>query len=102
MGFHRLFSKLSYLSGGVDTGFHHCEPEAYISKLLIVKKVGSNMRIHQMPLARSSLNDGDCFILDAGLQIYTWFGSSSSPFEKNKCNMVAENMEGQRNSCTCN
>jgi len=38
----------------------------------------------QVPAAKSRLNQGDVFILDLGLKVYQWNGSSSSAFEKNK------------------
>mmetsp|Transcript_49212 Transcript_49212/g.67098 ORF Transcript_49212/g.67098 Transcript_49212/m.67098 type:complete len:373 (-) Transcript_49212:188-1306(-) len=99
--FHEIFPKLTYCEGGVDSGFTHVEPEAYLARLQMVKKIGRQIQVHQVPLTRASLNQGDCFILDAGLEVFTWMGSESSPFEKQKCNNVAENIEGSRNRCTC-
>jgi len=94
--FRAMFGQINYLEGGVESGFNKVEPDAYLAKLLMVRKDGGLIRVTQIPLARASLNQGDCFILDAGRKIYTWFGDSSSPFEKNKCNLVAQNMSGER------
>ena len=51
----------------------------------------------QVPLGADNLNEGDCFILDAGTKIITFFGQESSPFEKMQCNSAAENLENTRN-----
>ena len=99
--FLQLFPQLNYLEGGVESGFRHVEPDAYIAKLLIVRKHNRTMRVTQVPLARESLNTGDCFILDAGATIYVWLGEDSNPFEKNKCNMVARNLAASRSGKAC-
>jgi hypothetical protein len=74
----------------------------HVPCLLHVRKIDpredqGNIRVLQVPLARTSLNQDDCFILDAGAKIYTWFGKYSSPHEKHKCNTHAENVEAERN-----
>jgi len=38
----------------------------------------------QVPAAKSRLRSGDVFILDMGLKVYQWNGSSASVFEKHK------------------
>ena len=78
--FKGLFKAVSYLKGGVASAFNHVEPNAYISKLLHVKKVGKTTSIIEVPCKRDSLNEGDAFILDTGATIYVWAGSSCSPF----------------------
>ena len=95
-GFHALFPTINYLEGGVESGFNKVEPDAYIAKLLMVRKVDGSIVVNQVPLSCSSLNHGDCFILDAGAKIYTWLGDESSPFEKNKCNLTARNLASSR------
>jgi len=93
-----LFKNINYMEGGIESGFRHVEPDAYIARLFMVRKEGRDVvKVIQVPLARSSLNQGDCFILDAGKQILIWNGETSSPFERNKCNMVARNMANDRN-----
>jgi hypothetical protein len=64
-------------------------------RLFHISKDDTSMEVVEVPLTRASLNDGDCFILHAGAKIYKWFGTSSSPFEKNRCNMHAETIEAQ-------
>ena len=78
--FKGLFKAVSYLKGGVASAFNHVEPNAYISKLLHVKKVGKTTSIIEVPCKRDSLNEGDAFVLDTGATIYVWAGSGCSPF----------------------
>ena len=80
---------LFYLEGGVESGFRHVEPEVYEPRLLHVK--GKRYpRVFSVPVSASSLNDGDCFVLDLGLQLYCWFGSQANMFEKAKAGEIAQ------------
>jgi len=72
-----------YLEGGVESGFKHVEPKVYEKRLFIVK--GKRYpRVWTMPLASSSLNEGDLFILDLGLKLYFWPGVEANVNEKVK------------------
>eukprot|EP00968_Pinguiococcus_pyrenoidosus_P022801 scaffold3368_cov194-Pinguiococcus_pyrenoidosus.AAC.1 len=85
------------MEGGVESGFRHVEPDAYVARLFMVRKEGRDIvKVIQVPLARSSLNQGDCFILDAGKDIFLWNGEESSPFERNKSGTTAHNMAVKR------
>ena len=72
-----------YLSGGVETGFKHVEKDKYEPRLLHVKG-RRNIRVQQTRLAWNSMNSGDVFILDLGLTLYIWNGSSAGRLEKMK------------------
>jgi len=86
---------IKILEGGVDSGFQHVKPEDYQPRLLHFR--GKRLvRVTQVPLAVSSMNEGDVFVLDAGLQIFTWFGSSASVFDKRKANEVVEDLKDER------
>lgn len=94
-----LFPKLTYLRGGVASGFRKSasNAELYETKLLQVRRTAKGgMRVTEVSRHRGSLNQGDCFVLDAGTKIYIWEGTDSSPFEKTKANNLAENMESER------
>lgn len=54
------------------------------------------MRVREVPLSRDSLNEGDCFILDAGLQIFQWNGNKSGPFERTKASNIVIELKSQR------
>ena len=72
-----------YLSGGVESGFNKVEKDKYEPRLLHVKG-RRNIRVQQTKLAWNSMNSGDVFILDLGLEIYVWNGRESGRLEKIK------------------
>lgn len=97
MQFKQMFKTIRYLDGGVETGFHHAAEGSFKSKLLRVRKTNTDgIRVQEVTLARESLNQGDCFILDTGAKIYVWCGEESSAFEKKAANDAAENIENTR------
>eukprot|EP00397_Hematodinium_sp_SG-2012_P003210 GEMP01003218.1.p1 GENE.GEMP01003218.1~~GEMP01003218.1.p1 ORF type:complete len:818 (+),score=214.95 GEMP01003218.1:41-2494(+) len=83
---------LRYLEGGVDSAFHHVTPEEYKPRLLHVKGKRS-ARVREVKCSAESLNDGDAFILDAGMTLYLWNGKNVNKYEKVKA------MEAQRFIC---
>jgi hypothetical protein len=91
-----------YLKGGVDSGFRSVEGESneidLPSRLFHVRKNNGekSVRVFEVELNCSSMNHGDAFVLDAGKVIYTWYGEQSSPFEKSKASMVANNLSYNR------
>ena len=100
-GFVSLFSDgLTYLEGGIDSGFRSVSDEDGNDLLginrsyRVYKKKGEQTtRCFEVAMNCSSLNESDAFLLDAGSKIYTWFGSSVSPFERNKSASVAHNIK---------
>lgn len=74
---------IHYLPGGVASGFKHVERDVYETRLLHCKGART-VRVQQVPLAKSSLNKGDVFILDAGLLIYIFNGPKANRQEKAK------------------
>merc|ERR1711974_383952 len=87
---------LTILDGGVDSGFNHVEPESYQPRLLHIKGVKKNIRARQVALSCDSLNSGDVFILDNGLTVYQWNGSSSGIFEKNEAAQLSRAIDDER------
>jgi hypothetical protein len=62
-----------YLEGGVESGFKHVEPKTYEKKLYIVK--GKRYpRVWTVEMKADSINEGDVFILDMGMELYFWPG----------------------------
>jgi len=87
------------MQGGIDSGFKHVVPNKGKSgeKTNILRKIrkrGRRYIISDVPLARSSLNDVDVFVLDCGNVLYQYNGIKSSGFEKNRarqeCSKIAK------------
>jgi len=91
-----LFKTIHLLKGGIESGFNHVKPHEYKSKLLHVKGVKDHVRVSEVALEWKSLNDGDVFVLDLGLEIFTWNGSKGGIFEKRKAQEVAEQLREKR------
>ena len=64
--------------GGVQSAFHKISPRAtpdVIRELYQVK--GKNICATEQALSWDSFNNGDCFILDLGQNIFAWCGGKS-------------------------
>lgn len=55
-----------YEEGGIASGFQHVNVNDAGAKRLFQVKGKKNVRVRQVNLSVSSMNKGDCFILDAG------------------------------------
>lgn len=94
--FLKLFNgSVRYLDGGVDSGFNHVEAKSYQPRLMHFtgKK---HIRVSEVPLATSSLNSGDVFLLDNGLQLIQWHGSSSGAKERRKAQEISRDIRSDR------
>jgi len=85
------------MSGGIESGFNIVKPEEYKPRLLHVKGTKRHVRVTEVPLTCDSLNHGDVFILDAGLNVYQWNGIESAVAEKRRGNEVARGIQDERN-----
>lgn len=74
---------ITYLPGGIISGFKAVVRDVYETKLLHLKGKRT-VRVSTVPLSVASLNAGDVFILDAGLKIYIFNGRFANKFEKTK------------------
>ncbi|KAG8223497.1 hypothetical protein J437_LFUL004965, partial [Ladona fulva] len=83
-----------YLPGGVASGFTHVDPDA-VEKRLFQVKGKRNIRVRQVALDASSMNKGDCFILDAGRNIYVYAGQQSKRTERLKAIAAANQVRDQ-------
>jgi gelsolin len=61
---------LQILEGGYASGFRRVKPEEYKPRLLWVRKEQTQIISSEVPLGLSSLNSGDCFILDSGAKLF--------------------------------
>jgi gelsolin len=90
-------NQISILKGGVDSGFKQVKPEEYKPRLMHCKGTAKLVRVTEVELSAKSLNDGDVFILDAGLQLYQWNGKSAGIHEKRKGAEILEAYKKERN-----
>jgi len=96
--FLRLFDKLVIQHGGIESGFHHVEVDKYRVRLLHVKGTIKRTVVREVPLAATSLNSGDVFILDNGLKLFQFQGKGSSGGEKAKSAQLARGIDDERGS----
>ena len=97
--FTAYFKHLNFMTGGVESGFRKVKPTEYIPRLLMVKQyVGSaSAKCFEVPCAASSLDHGNCFVLDCGVSVVVWIGDEASPIEKVKAGQVQHNIVNSRN-----
>ena len=75
------FDGLQVLDGGVETGFRHVEPDIENPVLYRVKGTKQKRTLTQVPLSKSSLNEGDSFILYGGkANVWCWHGQNVSHY----------------------
>ncbi|MCI4392768.1 hypothetical protein PGIGA_G00149800 [Pangasianodon gigas] len=83
-------SGLKYMQGGVASGFRNvASTAAGIHRVLHVTG-RRTVRATEVPLSWGSFNQGDCFILDLGDEIYQWCGTKSNHFERLKATNVSK------------
>jgi gelsolin len=103
--FKSYFEVMEYLEGGIESGFRHVEPDMEHPVLFRVtggrnRGVKTTMTLTQiLPLSKSSLNEGDSFILTCGkAKVWCWHGKYAKPLEKNYSNQWAEKMVRSKRS----
>jgi len=88
-------NQIKLMEGGVDSGFNKVKPTEYKPRLMHIKGK-KKIRVTQVELSYKSLNAGDVFILDLGLQIYQWNGSKCGPSEKQKGAQLCRALKDER------
>ncbi|CAO1441408.1 unnamed protein product [Diamesa hyperborea] len=88
-------SGVRYMPGGVASGFKKTEINAGGEKRLFQVKGKKNIRVRQVDLSVAAMNKGDCFILDAGSNIYVYVGQKSKRVEKMKAISAANQIRDQ-------
>lgn len=86
---------IRYMPGGVASGFKQTEINAAGDKRLFQVKGKKNIRVRQVDLTIGSMNKGDCFILDAGRDIYVYVGKNAKRLEKMKAISAANQIRDQ-------
>ncbi|KAF7654435.1 hypothetical protein LDENG_00069430 [Lucifuga dentata] len=91
-------SGIKYMKGGVASGFKHVVTNEVIMQRVLQVKGRRVVRATEVPVSWDSFNQGDCFILDLGDEIYQWCGSQSNRFEKLKATQVAKGIRDNERS----
>ena len=58
------------MTGGIEGGFNAVKPEEYRPRLVHFTGTGKRVRGTEVKLDRSSLNQGDVFLLDLGTELH--------------------------------
>ncbi|MEQ2161148.1 hypothetical protein GOODEAATRI_006819, partial [Goodea atripinnis] len=82
-------SGIKYQKGGVASGFKHVVTNDISLKRLLHVKGRRAIRATEVDMSWSSFNQGDCFIIDLGKNVYQWCGSECNRFERLKASQVA-------------
>ena len=61
----------------------------YKKRLFWIKGTKQVMMAKKVPVKHSSMNIGDCFVLDIGKKVFVWEGGESNPYEKAKAEYLA-------------
>jgi len=85
------------LAGGVESGFKNVKPEEYKPRLFHMKGKKDQVRVDQVQTTWKSLNDGDVFLLDMGLEIFQWNGKTAGIYEKRKAQEISKSLQSERN-----
>ncbi|XP_016011409.2 gelsolin isoform X2 [Rousettus aegyptiacus] len=91
-------SGIKYKKGGVASGFKHVVPNEVVVQRLLQVKGRRVVRATEVPVSWDSFNNGDCFILDLGNDIYQWCGSNSNRFERLKATQVSKGIRDNERS----
>ncbi|XP_049884296.1 gelsolin-like isoform X2 [Pectinophora gossypiella] len=92
---HYFQPAIRYLDGGHASGFSHVTINAGSEKRLFQIKGKKHVRVRQVEPKISSMNKGDCFILDIEHTIYLYVGEKAGQMEKMKAISVANTIRDQ-------
>ncbi|KAL4703497.1 hypothetical protein ACJJTC_011299 [Scirpophaga incertulas] len=84
-----------YLDGGHASGFNHVTTNPGAQKRLFQVKGKRNIRVRQVEPQISSMNQGDCFILDVDQTILVYVGRRAKNVEKLKAISMANQIRDQ-------
>ncbi|XP_067433885.1 villin-1 isoform X2 [Thunnus thynnus] len=83
---------LIYKKGGVASGFHHVDTNAYNVLRLLHVKGRKHVTASEVEVSWNSFNNGDIFLLDMGKAIVQWNGAHSNRREKLKAVLLAQDI----------
>jgi len=90
------FKQLVIMDGGIDSGFNIVKPIEYKPQLFHIRYCEKTLTCTSVPVTRDSLNNGDVFVLDKGLNIYQWNGNKANGVEKYKAMEFTSSLKSER------
>ncbi|KAH6652089.1 putative actin-binding protein Fragmin [Truncatella angustata] len=95
-----LFPKISILSGGVQSGFTHVEPDEQRKEVLLLLRIfkhpsakrADSIMVYEVEPTWKNLDENDVFVLEKNDKIWVWQGKNCSPMEKAKAAQVVHDM----------
>ncbi|EGD76027.1 hypothetical protein PTSG_11636 [Salpingoeca rosetta] len=93
--FKSIFRSIIVMEGGVKSGFRHVKPREYRNRLLHIKGKLNTIAM-EVAISCDSLNAGDSFVFDAGLNLYVWHGKNAGIMEKTKAANLAQALDDSR------
>lgn len=94
--FKTYFPTITKMEGGADTGFRQVKPKEYKPRLLQFKGSRKSVALRERPCSKHSLDGGDVFILDMGLDIYQWNGDTSNKDERMRAMQYLQQLKSER------
>lgn len=94
--FMSYFKQFTVQEGGIDSGFNKVKPEEYRPRLLHLQGNMKAVTVREVSINTDSLNSGDCFIYDAGMELYQFQGSGANGAEKMKAAQVSRGIDDER------
>merc|ERR1711935_193592 len=94
--FMSYFSEFTVQEGGIDSGFNKVKPEEYRPRLLHLQGNMKAVTVREVNITTESLNSSDCFIFDAGMNLYQLNGSRANGAEKMKAAQVSRGIDDER------
>lgn len=85
------------MEGGIASAFRNVKPTEYVPRLMHFKG-RKRIRCTEVKCELASLNQGDVFLLDNGLELIQWNGTGSSVREKNKARDMIISLKSERGS----
>lgn len=94
--FRSYFPTIRKMEGGAESGFERVKPTEYQTRLFHFKGSGRKIEVREVDLSKQSLDDSDVFLLDAGLSVIQWNGTTSNAFEKNAGREYLSKLKSER------
>lgn len=84
-------SNIVYIEGGrTMTGFFTIEDNVFNTRLYVVHNDDTSLNLEPVAVDYETLDEGNVFLLDAGLKLFLWFGKKARNTVKSKSRLLTE------------